>query len=112
MKMYCKIYIHCSSIKSVAALFEKEFGNSAKKSSCYCFQKFDVIFDKNSETNYNKMRTYPDGFLYYEIIAECEIYNDHIQITDQILKMLWDNQIPAVVSCDYEEELNRYIFSL
>ena len=58
------------------------------------------------------MCTYPDGFLYYELIAEFEIYDNYIQITDQILKLLWDDRIPAVVSCDYEEELNRYIFSL
>ena len=110
--MYCKLYIHCSSVRSIAALFEKEFGNPTKKMNCYCFRNFDIIFNMNKETNQNKMRTYPNGFLYYEIIAECEIYNDHIRITDQIMKILWDDQIPAVVSCDYEEELNRYIFSL
>lgn len=110
--MYCRLYIHCSSVKSIVVLLKKKFGCSTKKMNCYCFQDFDVIFDMNEETNYNKMRTYPDGFLYYELKAELEIYNDYIQITDQILKLLWDNKILAVVSCDYEEELNRYIFSL
>lgn len=110
--MYCKLYIHCSSVKSIVALFEKEFGNPIKKISCYYFQNFDVSFDMNEETDHNKMRTYPDGFLYYELKAEFEIYDNYIQITDLILKLLWDNRIPAVVFCDYEEELNRYIFSL
>ena len=112
LTMYCRLYIHCSSVKSIVVLLKKKFGCSTKKMNCYCFQDFDVIFDMNEETNYNKMRTYPDGFLYYELKAELEIYNDYIQITDQILKLLWDNKILAVVSCDYEEELNRYIFSL
>lgn len=112
MKLYCKLYIHCSSVKLIAALLEKEFGNSTKKMSNYCFQYFDVIIYMNEETSYIKMRTYPDGFLYYELKAEFEIYDNYLQITDQILKLLWDNRITAVVSCDYEEELNRYIFSL
>ena len=112
MKMYCKLYIHCSSINTIVALFEKRFGIPTKKMNCYYFQSFDVIFDMNEEANYNKMRTYPDGFLYYELKADFEIYDDYIRFTDQILKMLWDNRIPAVVSCDYEDELNRYIFSL
>ncbi len=112
MKMYCRLYIHFPSVKTVVTLLENKFGASKKKMNCYYFQGFDVIFDMNEEANYNKMRTYPDGFLYYELKAEFEIYDDYIQITDQILKLLWDNRIPAVVTSDYEEELNRYIFSL
>lgn len=108
--MYCRLYIHCSSAKQVTALLEKEFGEYTKKMSRYCFEDFDVIFDMNEEANYNKMRTYPDGFLYYEIKAELEIYNDHIKLTDRILKLLWDDRITAVASCDYEEGLNA-IFS-
>ena len=112
MKMYCKLYIHCSSVGSVTALLEKQFGNYTKKNNWYYFRDFDIVFDMNDEADCNKMRTYPDGFLYYELTAELEIYDDHIRITDRILKLLWDDQLPAVASCDYEEELNRYIFSL
>ena len=75
------------------------------------FAAFEMTLKENNEHDRNKLRTYPDGFLYYEITAELEIYEDHIRVTDEILEMLWDNGLPAVVSCEYEEELNRYIFS-
>lgn len=70
-----------------------------------------MTLKENEDHDRNKLRTYPDGFLYYEITAELEIYEDHIRVTDEIPEMLWDNGLPAVVSCEYEEELNRYIFS-
>ncbi len=93
-------------------MFEKRFGRAVKCGRELNFTAFEMTLKENNEHDRNKLRTYPDGFLYYEITAELEIYEDHIRMTDEILKMLWENGMPAVASCDYEEELNRYIFSL
>lgn len=98
-------------MKSAAALFEKKFGRAVKCGREFNFTAFEMTLKANEDHDRNKLRTYPDGFLYYEITAELEIYEDHIRVTDEILEMLWDNGLPAVVSCEYEEELNRYIFS-
>lgn len=110
--MYCKLYIHSPSIESVVSILESRYGAAREKLHDYYFKQFEIYIFKNCETDTNKLRTYPDGFLYYEIIAETEIYDNHIQITDTILQLLWENNMPAVVSCDYEKELNDYIFNL
>ena len=110
--MYCKIYIHSDSEGAVKLVLEEKFGAVQINRSTYYFCGFDISIRSNDEADRNKMRTYPDGFLYYELIAEAELYEDHIKQTDEILRVLWENNMPAVVSCGYEEELNRYIFSL
>ena len=110
--MYCKLYIHSDAASTILSVLKKQFGVPEKKACCYIFHAFDICISKNKEADSNKMRTYPDGFLYYECIAELDIYDPYIQTTDAILKLLWEHQLPAVASCDYEAELNRYIFSL
>lgn len=110
--MYCKLYIHSSSIESAISILESQYGTARKELSNYYFKQLDIHICKNKETHPDKLCTYPDGFLYYEIIADLNIYDDHIQITATILRSLWQNNMPVVVSCDYEKELNNYIFSL
>lgn len=110
--MYCKLYIHSSSIESTISIFESQYGVARKELNNYYFKQFDIHICRNKETDTNKLRTYPDGFLYYEIIADVDIYDNHIQITDTLLRLLWQNNMPTVVSCDYEKELNNHIFGL
>lgn len=110
--MYCKLYIHSSSVESAILIFESQYGIARKELNNYYFKQFDIHICKNKETDTNKLCTYPDGFLYYEIIADVCIYDNYIQITDTILRLLWQNNMPTVVSCDYEKELNDYIFKL
>ena len=112
MNVYCTFYIHGDSVKNIISVLEQAFGASKKQTGLYVFPHFDIYLDENEEADANKMRTYPDGFLYYEFRAETEIYDQFIPVTDAIMKSLWEHQMPVVVSCDYEEELNRYIFSL
>lgn len=112
IKVYCKLYIHSSSIESIISIFERQYGAARKEFNNYYFKQLDIHICRNKEADINKLRTYPDGFLYYEIIADVDIYDNHIQITDTILRLLWQNNMPSVVSCDYEGELNNYIFRL
>ena len=110
--MYCTLYIHGESAETIRFVLEEQFGAATIKAGCCCFPHFDISLIRNKEADANKMRTYPDGFLYYEFRAELEIYEAHIQVTDAILKSLWEHHMPAVASCDYEQALNDYIFSL
>ena len=103
--MYCKIYIHCDKAEKIISLMESRFGRAERKISFYYFSSFDITLDRNDESDRKKMNSPTDGFLYYELLAELEIYTDHIRITDEIMRLLHENDIPAVVSCDYEDEL-------
>ena len=107
--MYCRAYIHAPS-EAVVSVLGRHFGTARREhSKCY-FREFEIYIRKNDEYDQSRLHTYPDGFLYYETTAEIEIYDDYIRVTDDILRILWENGMPTVVSCDYEDELNRYIF--
>ena len=108
--MYCKLYIHSNSIEAIILALEDIFGLSEKNViSTYAFKDFEVHITKNDEKDIEKIHIYPDGFLFYEYIADIEIKKDYIQITDLILRKLWKNQMPTVCACDYENELNAYV---
>ena len=106
--MYCKLYIHCASIDTIISVLEKYFGKTNNRIiSTYYFPEFDISIHKNKEADMEKIHIFPDGFLYYENIADIEIYSNYIEITDSILRFLWKHNIPTVASCDYEQELNK-----
>lgn len=115
-RMYsCKIFMHTPGLsrENIIAILEKKFGRAQKESlSCFKFKAFDILISKNGEYDPNKLRTYPDGFLFYEMTADVEIFEDHVTTMNDISEVLWDNGIPAVISCDDEDELNEYIFGL
>lgn len=107
--MYCRLYIHSDAAETVIAVLERRFGAARKRYSTYSFSQFSLHLDRNEEADKHKLCMYPDGFLYYEILAELETEGDYIRITDAVLQTLWAHQMPAVASCDYEEALNRFI---
>ena len=101
------------SREGVLAILEKRFGKAKKLGLSDCsFGGFDIMIRKNDEFHAEKLRMYPDGFLYYELTAEAEIYKDIIPMVNEISKALWSEEIPTVISCDKEEELNSYIMEL
>ncbi|MBR6771405.1 MAG: hypothetical protein IKM28_09300 [Lachnospiraceae bacterium] len=106
--MYCKIYIHSESKERVLSCLEDEFGVYIQSLNDYYFEQFEIHLYKNKEENINRIHLYPDGFLYYELIADVEIRERHIEITNQILRCLWKNNLPSVAACDYEKELMEY----
>ncbi|SEL40467.1 hypothetical protein [Ruminococcus albus] len=112
--MYCRLYMHTDmSREDVVGVLEKRFGRAKKRGiSDYGFGRFDIMIRNNDEFHPDRLRMYPDGFLYYELTAEADVYEDIIPTMDAISKVLWGAGIPTVVSCDEEEELNRYIMGL
>ena len=108
--MYCKLYIHCDSRESVVSALEAVFGPSEQGVvSTYTFKDFEIDLHKNDDADINTLHIYPDGFLFYEIVGDVDIFHDHIRITDCILRALWKRNMPTVASCDYEEALNRFV---
>lgn len=97
-------------MSQIIAALENRFGRAERNTGTYRFRQFECSLRRNKETNFNRLCTYPDGFLYYEIIADMEIPENHVAVTADILRQLWQNRIPAVASCDYEQELNAYLF--
>ncbi len=68
----------------------------------------EIYYDQNVDYNKSKEVEFPDGFLYFNYIIDIEIQLDHqklIHTINSILKNLWDNNIPAIAACDYEDEL-------
>lgn len=71
---------------------------------------FELEIHKNDEFDYKKSQEFPDGFLYFinfleyfkdeDKYLEEDIYNSRL-----ILETLWENNIPSVAACDFEEEL-------
>ena len=101
------------SREGVLAILEKHFGKAKKLVLSDCsFGRFDIMIRKNDEFHAEKLRMYPDGFLYYELTAEVEVCKDIIPMMNDISKALWSAGIPTVISCDKEEELNSYIMGL
>ena len=105
--MYCKLYIHAPSPEAVTQLLEKHFGKAEKKRrDCY-FRDFEMMLKRNEEADSKKMSLPSEGFLYYEVMAETEFYREHIKLTDSILRLLRENDMPAAAACDYEQELEE-----
>ena len=112
--MYCRLYMHTgSSREGIVKILAKHFGKPKNISVSDCsFGRFDICIRKNDSFHADKLRMYPDGFLYYEYTAEVDIYEDIIPTANEISVILWEAGIPTVISCDEEEELNRYISEL
>lgn len=101
------------SREGVVGVLEKRFGRAEKRGiSDYGFGRFDIMIRNNDEFHPDRLRIYPDGFLYYELTAEVEIYKDIIPTMNEISKVLWNADIPTVISSDNENELNDYISGL
>jgi len=69
----------------------------------------EVFLDKNSDFDIKEAKKYPDGFLYFEYLLEISINekSDEILIINNVLNYLWDNHIPAIASCDFEDKLDK-----
>jgi hypothetical protein len=73
----------------------------------------ELIILKNSDYDSSRQSEYPDGFLYFRYILEINNLNEDIEmlkivsIVNNILDFLWENNISAIASCDYENLLKN-----
>jgi hypothetical protein len=61
----------------------------------------ELDVDHSHERDPIAARRFPDGWLYFRYHVEVE-RREHVA---PLLRLLWDNGIPAVAACDYEDEL-------
>ena len=74
-------------------------------------KEYKFYVSKNDEYKYQnnkeKCKEFPDGFLYFPYRVELYFLNEKIAIDliSSFIKKLWENNIPAIAACDFEDEL-------
>jgi hypothetical protein len=65
--------------------------------------------NKNEDFDVEKTVEYPDGFLYFEFIIDCESTDfnkeNFVEAISELLLSLWSKKVTAVAACDFEEIL-------
>jgi hypothetical protein len=74
--------------------------------------QMDIYLDKNEQFDQEKIKRFPDGFLYFCYILEVDkidVGDDRIYMKQlsQVLEFLWSIDTPAVAACDFEEQLTK-----
>ncbi|AQX87185.1 hypothetical protein ATE49_12465 [Elizabethkingia miricola] len=93
----CLIY---TNIEENSKLFSHEIQDIVSENG-------ETFLEKNSDFDLKKSKNFPDGFLYFRSILEISIKDDsdEILIINSILNLLWNNNISAIASCDFEDKL-------
>lgn len=66
----------------------------------------DFSLEKRDEFDIEKRKEFPSGFLYFPFTIEFENnVEDQKKIVKPLLGFLWSQNIPAVIACDYADEL-------
>lgn len=73
---------------------------------------FELDIMKNVEYDNEKSKEFPDGFLYFKYTVEYyknenTVDEYDIQNSESILKILWENDIPAIIICNFEDKLSE-----
>jgi len=97
---YCKIYF---TSKEDLSIIDNNINTS------YLDLKNQIFLNKNMDFDKNKESEFPDGFLFFRYTLDFEPEKleaqECITIISSLLNWFWNNNIPAVASCDYENEL-------
>jgi hypothetical protein len=72
-----------------------------------CFYELSIRL--NEEYSFVKEKRFPDGFLFFKFIVDIGFISTNSTIAiievSKLLKWFWENDMPAIVACDYEELL-------
>jgi hypothetical protein len=105
MNNHCKIYVSFS--KSLKSIRDKIYKNFSTK---IVSTEIQIYFNDNEDYNKKEMYNFPDGFLYFEYTIDIEmkeLEKQNVSILNDILNWFWNNNIPAIASCDYENQLTN-----
>lgn len=110
MDLGCIIYIHSSQTREELTKLIANILEGQEDGYTVAFAGGEVDIVKNDMFEAEKIVTFPDGFLYFSFLAEFYFHPDlqtdqWILFTRKILLKLWENNIPAIASCDFEEAL-------
>lgn len=109
MNLYCDIFAFTESNIQVINAIKTVYKSSAND---HMFEghEFEISVVKNVHFNLSKSIEFPDGFLNFPFLIEVD-FSDKcngamaIEEISRILTLLWNLNIPAVASCDYEHLL-------
>lgn len=104
MEHYCEIYI-----SKTEESFLKTFLTEIILENNVIKDKISFI-DFNDDYDNIKETAFPDGFLFFKYLlnltfVEGTDISDCAKITSKILTELWNKNISAIASCDYEDLL-------
>ena len=70
-----------------------------------------ISVTENSDYNTELQRQFPDGFLHFKFKIDLEAERDYevhlIDVTNSILKWIWQKNCPAVAAADFENKLTN-----
>ncbi len=94
----CIIYINTVlSKEKILKDLEDNFSNDLKT--------IEIFIDENEDFENGDFKSFPDGFLYFKYYIEIESDNSIEQFISTLLNYLWQKDISAVASCDFEKTL-------
>lgn len=108
--MFCKIYVTFKdiSVDEVFNLIASYFGKSNSDQELE-FRKSILSVRLNEDYNKEKEVDFPDGFLFFKVLIEIEIFDDDLKeiktMVREILHLLWAKKYAAVAACPFEHDL-------
>ena len=107
----CNIYAYSKLSHKAFLEYVLEMLNGKIDMNTIMTSDYEVYVEENDFYDESKCRDLKKGFIHYPYILEMEIYVDEqnsVNSVNRFLKLLWDENIPAVPTCDFEEELLNY----
>lgn len=111
--MSCSIYVNGDRVRKQFLLFELCDLLEAKPIDSSYIENdiFSISINKNDEYDEEKAKEFPDGFLFFPLVIDVDLYlEDEIKasiIIDKILNFLWSNNYSAIASCRFEQLLTE-----
>ena len=113
MDKYFNLYIETNLNVADVIVFLNSIIKDSRINGIYTlstkYYDFEVMLNKEYNIYLNKK--FPDGFLYFKHIIECYPNvgefddKEYISFVNKVLKDLWNKDVPAIVACDFEEDL-------
>jgi hypothetical protein len=113
-ELSCKIFVAADSAQRELAEFLAEGStnesSSGPASSVIKSALGELELRRNLERDEVSARVFPDGFLHFQYVLEFyrhpELkHEEEVEYVARLLDRLWSHMLPAVASCDYENEL-------
>lgn len=108
MDSYCKLYLNLPvNYEKLIEQIVNQFNGKVLSKNSIDFNGVEVDIEKNENRDDDKSKEFPDGFLHFNYYLDIDSSSlDSIKLfVSQLLSFLWDNNIPSIAACDYEDDL-------
>lgn len=65
----------------------------------------EVVLIRNEDYDAKRRRLFPDGFVHFRYMLDLYLDESDIPRVARLLNALWDEGIPAVAACAFEDQL-------